>query len=105
MGDRVSPGIDGSPRRGVERASWWSVVAEFYDEDPDIDDRLTAFLAPLLGDAQFVRRLAGDSGAANVDLEFPGQLHFGGVITPAVLRTVADLGLTLGIEIFPNSAT
>lgn len=37
--------------------------------------------------------------------QFPGQFYLGAEIAPAVLRDIADLGLSLGIEIFADSAT
>lgn len=43
------------------------------------------------------------STLANVDLEFPGQYNFGGELNPSVLRKIYNLGLTLGIEVFPTA--
>jgi|GEM_PF-5610383 len=110
VGDTVRPAVDGTPRRGIERESAWGLRADFYGEDsdgedPDIDEPLAAFLAPFVPHAAFVRRFAAECTVAGIDLEFPGQFHFGGQLRPAVLRTIADLGLSLGIEVFPDSAT
>ena len=108
-GEQVRPALDGTPRRGLNRESTWVVTTEYYDDPttdsyPNIDSRLKTFLEPFQLRAPFVRQLAAECTAAGVDLEFPGQFHFGGEITPPVLRIVADLGLNLGIEVFPDWA-
>jgi|ERR1700733_616830 len=109
VGDRVRPARDGSLRHGIERESAWGLSAEYRDAyrdtDPNLNERLTSFLEPLMPHAAVVRKLAAESTLANVDLEFPGQYHFGGELSPNVLRKVYNLGLTLGIEVFPDSAT
>jgi hypothetical protein len=118
-GDRV-PKLDGAPGRYRDPESAWGLSAYYHDkrEDdvdddsettddlgPRVDDRLSAFLEPLVRQRSFVRELAAASGAAHIDLNFPGQFHFGCVLLPATLSAIADLGLELGIEVFPNSAT
>lgn len=119
-GGRV-PNLDGSPGRYRSPDSAWGWDASYYDkrEDgvdydresasdvlgPRLNERLTAFLEPLLRERSFVRELAATSTTAEIDLEFPGQFHFGCMIRPATLRAIADLGLQLGIEVFPNTAT
>jgi hypothetical protein len=95
--------------------SAWTRRLRFYDEEPAGDDndykvpelglRLMDFLQPLLDNADFVRGLAAECDAAFVSIQFPGQWHYGGELEPAVLDAVASLGLNLGIEVFPNSAT
>ncbi len=105
-GEHVGPAVDGTPRRGRNSESTWVVSAVYFDDPaalsrPDLDLRLKAFLEPFQQHAPFVRQLAAECLAAAVDLEFPGKLHFGDGIAPAVLRMVADLGLNLGIEVFP----
>ncbi len=44
-----------------------SAVADCYDENPDIDERSTAFLNRL-SDVHFLRRLAAESSMADIDL-------------------------------------
>ena|ERR1700681_1238833 len=110
LGDRVRPAVDGTPRPGIERDSAWGVSTACRDRnrdgrDPDINAWLSTFLEPFVPHAAYMRKLAAESTLANVDLEFPGQFHFGGELSPATLRTISDLGLTLGIEVFPDSAT
>jgi hypothetical protein len=105
VGDNVRPAVDGTPRRGTERESAWGVRAKFYEKEPDIGELVTAFLQPFVAHAAFMRDLAAGSTVATIDLEFPGQFHFGGALEPAVLHTIADMGLMLGIEVFPDSAT
>jgi hypothetical protein len=119
-GGRV-PKLDGSPGRHRSPDSAWGWDASYYDkrEDevdhqretasdvlgPRLDERLTAFLEPLLRQRVFVRELVATSTAAEIILSFPGQFYFGCDISPATLSAIADLGLGLGIEVFPDSAT
>ncbi len=105
-------GIDGKVRRGINRDSRWGLWTSYYDkreldigeEGPDVSERLARFLEPLARQISFVRQLAVEGDAA-IDLNFPGQFHFGCSLSPIVLRTIADLGLNLGFEVFPDSAS
>ncbi len=118
-GERVR-NPNGTVRPHAARESRWSLITKYRDrrEDdldiwnetnaalgPRLNDRLTAFLEPFLRERTFVCELVADSSAAYITLDFPGQFHFGFVIEPATLSAIADLGLELGMEIFPNSAT
>jgi hypothetical protein len=105
VGERVRPAVDGTPRPGVERESAWGVSVECRDKEADIDQWLAAFLDPFLPHRAFIRQLAAEATLANVDLAFPGQFHFGGELRATTLQAVASLGLTLGLEVFPDSAT
>jgi hypothetical protein len=104
----------------LEREPRWTLKTKYHDrrEDdldvwnemdgalgPRLNDRLTAFLEPFLREQSFVSELVADSITGSITLNFPGQFHFGFVIEPATLSAIAGLGLDLGIEIFPNSAT
>jgi hypothetical protein len=42
-------------------------------------------------------------GAAGLEIDILGHFHFGCAIAPAVLRTIADLGLDLIVEVFPDA--
>lgn len=103
-----------------QRKSRWSLITSYYDrrEDdldpwnetrdalgPRLDDRLTVFLAPFVQERSFVREVVADSRDPWLGLNFPGQFHFGCLILPGTLRSISDLGLELGIEIFPNTAS
>jgi len=108
VGDRVI-GLDGRPRRGIERQSSWSLWVTYDYEEPDldapgprVDERICAFLEPIVRHAPFVRRLAVE-GEAGLEINILGHSHFGCAIAPAVLRTIADLGLDLCVEVFPDS--
>jgi hypothetical protein len=119
-GGRV-PKLDGSPGSHRSPDSAWGWSASYYDkrEDevdyeresasdalgPRLDERLIACLEPLLRQRSFVRELVATSTTAEIILSFPGQYHFGCDISPATLGAIADLGLELGIEVFPDSAT
>ena len=119
-GGRV-PKLDGSPGSHRSPDSAWGWDTAYYDKrddevdheresasdvlEPRLDERLIAFLEPLLRQSSFVRELAATSTAAEIILSFPGQFYFGCDISPATLSAIADLGLELGIEIFPDSAT
>jgi hypothetical protein len=95
--------------------STWGLSISFYDEKPANDDyeyrqpelgkRLLRFLKPLRKNRAFVRRLSRECWMAFVSIECPGQLHYGTELKPKVLKAVADLGLVLGFEVCPDSAS
>ncbi|HEX3466247.1 MAG TPA: hypothetical protein VHS78_19525 [Candidatus Elarobacter sp.] len=117
-GERVR-NPNGTLRPYHERASRWSRITKYYDRreddlDPDetsndlgprLNDRLREFLVPFVREREFVRSLVGESSSSWVLLRFPGQFHFGFELEPSVVASIADLGLTFGFEIFPDSAT
>lgn len=82
----------------------WSLWRS-YKGEPDINASLREFLEPFEQRADAVRDIASGGRAAEVIVSFPGQLYFGGAISADVLRIIACLGLDLGIEVFPDSAT
>jgi len=117
-GERVR-NPNGSNRPHPARESRWSLTIAYFDrrEDdldiwnetdddlgPRLNDRLTAFLEPLLRESSFVREVVADSTRAELVLNFPGQFHFGFIIQPGTLSAIAGLGLEFGIEIFQDSA-
>jgi Domain of unknown function (DUF4279) len=117
-GERVR-NPNGSIRPHPARESRWSLTIAYFDrrEDdldiwnetdddlgPRLDDRLTAFLEPLLRASSFVHEVVADSTRAELTLNFPGQFHFGFIVQPGTLSAIASLNLELGIEIFRESA-
>jgi hypothetical protein len=106
-GDRVI-GIDGKVRRSIEERSVWSVwVAYEAEEDSHelvmrLQERLAMFLQPLSRHASFVRQLSAE-GEALIELNILGHFHFPCEIPVTTLRTITELGLDLGFEVFPDS--
>lgn len=70
---------------------------------PDINGHLVTFLEPFVREAAFVRTLTSE-GCGNVDLNLPGQFHLGILLEPEVLQTLVELGLRLGVQVFPNAS-
>lgn len=116
-GERVR-NPNGWVRPHPERESRWTLTLAYFDrrEDdldvwnetkddlgPRLDDRLIAFLEPLLRHASFVREVVADSTRADISLSFPGQFHFGFILEPRTLSAIAGLNLEFGFEIFRES--
>jgi Domain of unknown function (DUF4279) len=117
-GERVR-NPNGFVRPHPARESRWSLTLAYFDrrEDdldpwnetkdalgPRLNERLTAFLEPLMRESSFVQEVVADSTRAQITLNFPGQFHFGFIVQPVTLSAIAGLHLELGIEIFRDSA-
>lgn len=90
--------------------SRWMLSVPFHaprsDEEPpplaNVSGFLRSVLEPFMPHAQFVRRLAGE-GHCEVTLNLPGQRHLPFIISPDVVAMIGELGLDLGVEVFPDA--
>jgi hypothetical protein len=50
----------------------------------------------------FIRQLVLDGGTVILIAQLPGQLNIGDELDPKIMALAADLGVRLGVEVFPN---
>ena len=62
---------------------------------------LPQLLTRLLPKREFLARIVSEGGSAMVIVNLPGDVNMGDVVKPETLRLLADLGLELGLEVFP----
>lgn len=82
----------------------WSLRRE-YKGTVDLNACTNEFLEMLRPKARFIKRLSLESYSASIIVSLPGQLYFGDQISAVLLREIAEFGLALGLEVFPDSAT
>jgi hypothetical protein len=79
---------------------WRSVLRRegrrrFFDDVRELVERLHAH-------REFVRRLVSTGGRAELIVNLAGDVNIGATMKADTLRTLADLGIDFGIEVFPG---
>jgi hypothetical protein len=99
-------GVDGKLRSPIHLSpeSTWSLVKK-YSSGSKLNECVNDIVGILRNHPSFVRNLSSQRYGAAIIISLPGQFYFGGSIKADLQRDIAELGLDLGIEVFPESAT
>lgn len=91
----------GGPLEGIHDTSYWVSRLEF---EPRVGflRELTHAVELLSRSDTTLRDLAVSGGRIEIYVQLTGWINNGASIGPALLRTMADLGATLSIEVFAN---
>jgi len=85
---------------GHENTMWsletWTQGRRFFFEE------LTSLIDWLEGKSSFLNAISLDEGAVVVIVQLPGQLNIGDELSPKIMFKAATLGISIGIEVFPN---
>ena len=92
----------GTPLEGVWRDTRWSHGFEL-DKNATIETAMTSALDKLAGTRRFLASLRETGGTAELIISLPGDSHQGASISVRLLKAFADLGVSLGIEVFPKT--
>jgi hypothetical protein len=91
----------GNAAGGTNDESYWVSRLEF-DPRTGFSNELTRAV-DLLAQAEIaVRTLAATGGRIEIFVALTGWINNGDSMSPALLRRIADLGVTLTIEVFAN---
>jgi Domain of unknown function (DUF4279) len=96
---RITP--KGTTLAGEWPDTRWNHVA-FYEADRTVSVEIERWLVSLDRNGEFIRSLVSTGGDITLNLAMPGQSHRGDVIAAGTLRRAADLGVGIGIEVFPD---
>ena len=88
---------------GIWRDTRWSHGFEL-EENATIEAAIASALEKLAMTGRFLATLLETGGTAELILSLPGDAHQGASIRVEVLRRLADLGVSLGIELFPKTS-
>jgi hypothetical protein len=86
---------------GAWRDTRWSHEFEV-EKNATIETALASALGQLAGSGPFLAALRETGGTAELILSLPGDTHQGASINGELLRALADLGVGLGIDVFPK---
>jgi hypothetical protein len=93
------PDYSGEPTEG--KVAFWSRVSETRGERGFFAEATDA-ISWLEGKSAFVREVLDSEGSIEVIVELPGDRNIGDSWNAGVMARAAALGVSLGIEVFPN---
>lgn len=100
VGDlRTTP--KGTALPGVREQSFWNHVFE-YEGDSRFFEETERLLGQLALRKDFFVRIGKEGGYAEIYLQLPGDVNQGSSAKPSLLKLMAELGLHLGVEVFPD---
>ena len=90
----------GTPLEGVWRDTRWSHGFEL-DKEATIETAIAHALDKLAVASPFLATLRGTGGTAELIISLPGDTYQGASVSAERLKALAELGVGLGIEVFP----
>jgi Domain of unknown function (DUF4279) len=85
----------------IRKHTSWSHVFRITGNRPFFEE-VEHILLGLKTHKEFFAKILGEGGFAEIYLQLPGQVNQGSSAKPSLLQSIADLGLHLGIEVFPE---
>ena len=86
---------------GTWQDSSWNHVFK-YKGDVRLFDKIERLLGQLSLHKDLFHKITSEGGHAEIYLQLPGEIHHGSSATPSLLMQIAELGLHLGVEVFPD---
>ena len=86
---------------GTWQDSSWNHVFK-YKGDVRLFDEIERLLIRLSPNKDLFHKITSEGGHAEIYLQLPGEIHQGSSATPSMLTRIAELGLHLGVEVFPD---
>lgn len=83
------------------RYSSWQYIREF-SQNEDLAEELGIFLDLFYMHKDFLCDFIKDGGYGSLIISFPGDVYHGVDINNDLLCKITDMGLKLGIEVFPD---
>lgn len=96
---RATP--DGTVLPGVRKTTYWGLSKQkrghraFFDGIKDMLDLLERH-------TDFVRQMIDEGGKVSITVQLSGRQNIGDVLQPADMGRMATLGVSLGVEVFPD---
>lgn len=91
----------GTMLHGVHQRSSWSHSQDVFDKRHFFEDvmKIVDMLEP---HRAFISKIRKEGGKVSINLHLPGSDNIGDSIEPPDLHKISDLGISLGIEVFPD---
>ncbi len=100
---RANPRGKPLPGGGNHAYSYWGRI--FYYRTYDIAGRFDEFVDKVHDHKRFVTRLIKDGGRVKIILTLAGSLHAGFMFHGSTLDKISELGIEIGVEVFPDMET
>ena len=78
----------------------WRHSTRYTTQDQQFADKVELLVKRLEPHKTFLRNLSAEGGSATIVIQFLGDGYFGDEIPVSTLARIADLGLSLSIEVF-----
>ncbi len=89
---------------GIATNTRWNAVYEFHDDERRFFEVVTQMVDKLHTHFKdFFRQIVLDGGRVELVVNLPGKHHNGSSMAPETLGKMADMLVTLGVEVFPKS--
>jgi len=85
----------------VSRSDRWSHVRSF-SGDMKISDGLLEILDDVYPNRYFLKEITDSSSIVQLYLQLPGSVNQGETIDSSILQRMGDMGISFGIEVFPD---
>ena len=86
---------------GTRERSSWNHVFE-YEGESKLFEEAERVLSRLASKKDFFGRITKEGGYAEIYFQLPGDINQGDSAKPSLLKLMAELGLHLGVEVFPH---
>lgn len=83
--------------------TWTSWSRKFEVQNSDIEQTLIRIIVLCEPHKAFLKKILRGKGLVQAQLRFPGTHNVGNVLSAEVLGKLADLGVSLSLEVFPES--
>ncbi len=101
VGDRIKT-PKGRELPGRRELTSWSHLSEFRTEEPFFEEIERVVLKLKSNHSEFIKRISEEGGHAEIFIRLPGHMYQGSSMKPSTLKIISELGLHLGVEVFPE---
>jgi hypothetical protein len=97
---RTAP--NGRALKGSYDASFWSYQQDYAGSSRSFFKEVEGLIARLNSHAAFLHDLSKAGGKCEIYVQLAGSRNIGDSLPPSMLKSLADLGIVLSLEVFPN---
>jgi hypothetical protein len=97
---RTAP--NGRALDGHRDDSFWSYREDYTNAAKAFFKEVDILVSRLKPHAAFLHELSAAGGKCEIYIQLPGSMNFGDSLHQSTLRSLADLGILLSLEVFPH---
>lgn len=96
---RTTP--NGHELSGLNKESYWNYRTNWFYER-NFSKNLIEILELIENKNKFIKKILEEDGIIILSINLSGKTNIGDIIIPNILLRLSNLGIRLGIEVFPN---
>jgi hypothetical protein len=93
---------NGRELEGIVSESFWSCGDKYLGQDRRFFDEVNRLTLHLKPHKAYLQNLFEAGGKCEIYVQLPGSVNIGDSLAPQTLRLLAELGILLSIEVFPD---